>query len=151
MLALSRGILVGQPALQDLYEWVEAVKADDVVVDMKIIQPLRTYTWLLSPPQVAKVNEWIASATLAYAGMLSKMLSDKPDEGEGVGQALVVAGSSLSLPPAKKFRKSTDDVIALGGARTKSLMQFFAPKGRQRRGVSEGQHVVESGICSGRL
>ena len=46
--------LVGQSALQDLYEWVEAVKADNVVVDMKMIQPLRTFTWLLSAPQVAR-------------------------------------------------------------------------------------------------
>ncbi len=99
---------MGQPALQDLCEWVEAVKADNVVVDMKMIQPLRTLAWLLAPIQLAKVNEWVASATLAYAGMLSKMLSDRPGEGEGVGHALVAAGSALTLPPTKKAKKTED-------------------------------------------
>ena len=126
-----KGDLVGQPALQDLYEWVEAVKADNVVVDMKVIQPLRTFTWLLSALQVAKVNEWVASATLAHAGMLSKMLSDKPDEGEGVGQALVPAGSALTSPPTKKFKNATEEGISIGGSQKKSLMHFFAPKGKK--------------------
>mgnify|MGYP000450175532 CR=1 FL=1 len=123
--------LVGTPALMDLYEWVDAVKKDNVVVDMKTIQPLRTFTWLLSAPQVVKVNEWVSAATLAYAGMLSKMLSDKASGAEGDNLAVVAAGSSLVVPPAKKSKKLNEEGTCLGGSQKKSLMQFFVPKGKK--------------------
>jgi integrase len=48
-----------------LFQTLEFWKAENVVVSMKDLQPLRTFEWLLLPAQLAKVQEWLGHANIA--------------------------------------------------------------------------------------
>ena len=89
--------------------------------------------WLLSAPQVVKVNEWVSAATLAHAGMLSKMLSDKTCEGEGDSLAMVASGSAVVVPPAKKSKKLNEEGTCLGGSQKKNVDAVLRAEGKEVR------------------
>ncbi len=70
---------------------------------------------------------------MAYAGMLSKMLSDKACGVEADSLAVVAAGSSLVVPPAKKSKKLNEEGACLGGSQKKNVDAVLRAEGKEVR------------------
>lgn len=107
--------LVGSAVVRDLFDRTKAAFDKDggaeVSMLMLTLQPLKTYEWLLTSAQVAKVREWVGviGARLTGGGVALDAIADT-DAADG---AIVAAGgasapsaasSASSAPPTRKAR-----------------------------------------------
>lgn len=142
--------LVGSAAVRDLFGRTKAAfdKGGGAEVSMLALQPLKTYEWLLTSAQVAKVRGWVGvvGARLAGGGVALDAIADTDVAdgaivAEGGASAPSPASSASSAPQTRKARAQ--------GARTAvshtNMLRFLS--GRSRRGRSDIlNHMFSHGL-----
>jgi hypothetical protein len=127
--------LSGRAAIRDLLVDVRLQLKDREAVELKLIQPLRTYAWVLEGLEVNEVNNWIQDALRAHAAGISK-LALKDGDGDAVVGVSSTASSSSStlatlgpLTAGSKIVKKPEVVLKTkSGACKSDLMKFFVGK-----------------------
>ena len=131
-----RGDLTGRAAIRELLVDVRLQLKDRDVLQLKVLQPLRTYSWMLEGLEIVEVNNWIVDAVRAHAAGICK-LALKDGGGDDVVVVSSTASSSASStlatvgllsPSTKIVRKPEAEVKTKSGAVKSDLMKFFAGK-----------------------
>ena len=108
---------------------------DRDALQLKVLQPLRAYSWMLEGLEIVEVNNWIQDALRAQAAGISK-LALKDGGGDDVVVVSSTASSSSStlatvgplVPGAKIVKKIGVVVKTKSGAVKSDLMKFFVGK-----------------------
>ncbi len=109
---------------------------DRDALQLKVLQPLRAYSWMLEGLEIVEVNNWIQDALRAQAAGISK-LALKDGGGDDVVVVSSTASSSSSstlaivgpLTPGTKSVKKVEVVVKTKSGAVKSdLMKFFVGK-----------------------
>ena len=128
--------LTGRAAIREFLVDVRLQLTDLDSLPLKVLQPLRTYAWVLEGEEIAEVNTWIQNALREHALCISKFAALK----DGGGDDALAAGSSSSsssstlatigpLTAASKSGKKVEVVVKTkSGANKSDLMKFFVGK-----------------------
>ena len=135
LMRLEKVKLTGAAAVQWTYGMIEnkLEQEKSVPKDMNDIKPLRQFRWLLKPPQVVKVSEWVRQVATACAGidgtMASALLNCTPDAKLSIIPHGGASSSSSSCAP-----------IAVG---TASAAQTKKAVAAEARDAGSQQHVAQ--------
>ena len=88
---LDRRDLTGRAAIRELLVDVRLQLSDRDALPLKVLQPLRTYAWVLVGLEIVEVNNWIQDALCAHASCITKLALK-----DGGGADAPAAGSSSS-------------------------------------------------------
>jgi hypothetical protein len=132
----DRRDLTGRAAIREFLVDVRLQLTDLDSLPLKVLQPLRTYAWVLEGQEIAEVNTWIQNALRAHACCISKFVALKNGGGDdalAAGSSSASSSSTLAtvgpLTAANKNAKKLEVVVKTKSGAVKSdLMKFFVGK-----------------------